>query len=195
MSELEVSLPKLRRRSYQAGAFPLVTVDGSFEGMKIRSVAVSSFVGAVAAASVFVVPSVGGAAESAKKAAKPRVITIEMAPLAYKPNVVRVAANESVQFKFVNKTIAPHEALIGDTAAQVKHAKEMKAKAMADGDSMDMSHSAHNSKEFVLIKANSTATLNYKFGKAGRTMIGCHQPGHWEGGMKITVLVQEKSVG
>jgi uncharacterized cupredoxin-like copper-binding protein len=166
--------------------------------MKIRSV-----VGSLVAVAMCVAPGVvrvsaaEPAKKAAKKAAKPRVITIEMAPLAYKPNVVRVAANEFVQFKFVNKTNAPHEALVGDTAAQVKHAKEMKAmaKAMAEGDSMDMSHSGHNTKEFVSIKANSTATLNYKFGKAGRTMIGCHQPGHWEGGMKITVLVQEKSVG
>jgi uncharacterized cupredoxin-like copper-binding protein len=150
----------------------------------------------VLAASMLTAPISVGAAETSKKAVKPRVITVELSALAYKPNVIRVSKNESVQFKFVNKTNAPHEALIGSTAEQVKHAKEMKAmaKEMA-GDSTHMDHSAQNGKGYVLIKANSVKTLNYKFGKAGRTTIGCHQPGHWEGGMKITVLVQEKTVG
>jgi uncharacterized cupredoxin-like copper-binding protein len=159
----------------------------------------------VAAAAASVVPVVSQAAEPAKnaktgktantgKTAKPRVIEIQMAAIAYEPNVIRVTANETVQFRFVNNTVAPHEALFGDAKAQEKHAKEMKA-AAAEGTDAHAGHGKHSMKGYLLVKPKSTKTISYTFGKAGRLTIGCHQPGHWESGMKLTVLVQPKTIG
>jgi uncharacterized cupredoxin-like copper-binding protein len=155
--------------------------------------------GAVALGAVLVmVPGVvsraGEPAKVKNAATKPRVIDVEMSAIAYKPNVIRVAANETVQFRFVNNTVAPHEALIGDTKAQIKHAKEMKA-AAKEGTDAHAGHDMKSAKGYILVKAKSTKMLTYTFGKPGRLTIGCHQPGHWESGMKLTVLVQPKTLG
>jgi uncharacterized cupredoxin-like copper-binding protein len=172
-------VPRFGRRVVGAGTFGAVIV--------------------TAAASALVVPVGSQAAEPAKKAktgntAKPRVIEIQMAAIAYEPNVIRVTANETVQFRFVNDTVAPHEALFGDAKAQEKHAKEMKA-AAAEGTDAHAGHGNHSMKGYLLVKPKSTKTISYKFGKPGRLTIGCHQPGHWESGMKLTVLVQPKTIG
>lgn len=136
-------------------------------------------------------PVAHGATKSNSKA-QVRTIDVEMLANAYKPTLIKVSVGETVNFRFVNTTVAPHEALIGDMNAQIKHAKEMKAMAKEDnkhGDDMDHGPS----KGYVLVKAKSTKTMSYKFSKAGRLLIGCHQPGHWEGGMKLTLAIAPKS--
>lgn len=113
----------------------------------------------------------------------PRVIEVEMLATAYSPKVVRVKSKETVTFRFMNKGVAAHEALVGDLDSQLDHAKEMKAGG---------EHAAHEmpkSPGYILVKAKSSKTLTYTFGKPGRTLIGCHQPGHWESGMKLQVVI------
>ena len=135
-------------------------------------------------APVLVTPiSIAGAAS---KPVTSRTITIEMQGIAYKPAVIRVKARETVVLRFVNNTNTPHEALVGDTDAQIVHARAMEALAEA-GATGRMTHSPKN---YVFSKPHSTVTLRYTFGQAGRTAIGCHQPGHWKSGMRIVVLIK-----
>lgn len=41
----------------------------------------------------------------------------------------------------------------------------------------------------VTVKPGSTRTLVHRFGTDETMLIGCHQPGHYEAGMKATVTV------
>ncbi len=134
----------------------------------------------------------GAAAKTKDSKPQVRTVDVEMMANAFKPTLIRIGVNETIQFRFINKTVAPHEALIGDTDVQIKHAKEMKAVTSAGSDHMD--HMNSSTKGYVLVKPKSTKTLSYRFTKEGRLLIGCHQPGHWEGGMKLTLVVQPKSV-
>ena len=43
--------------------------------------------------------------------------------------------------------------------------------------------------EVVTLKAGETGTVSHTFDKAGTFLIACHQPGHYAGGMKATVVV------
>ncbi len=150
-----------------------------------------TIVSLVVGASSVVAPVADAASKSNSKAGV-RTIDVEMLANAYKPTLIKVGVGETVNFRFVNTTVAPHEALIGDMNAQIKHAKEMKAMAKEGGTrSEHMDHAP--SKGYVLVKAKSTKTMSYKFTKAGRLLIGCHQPGHWEGGMKLTLVIAPKS--
>ncbi len=109
-----------------------------------------------------------------------RVIEVSMTDMAFTPGTVAVAAGETVTFHFRNEGAVVHEALLGDDAAQTKHAADM-AK-MADGHDHDHSGA-------VSVAPVKTATLTKTFATAGTRVLGCHQPGHWEAGMKATVTV------
>jgi uncharacterized cupredoxin-like copper-binding protein len=39
------------------------------------------------------------------------------------------------------------------------------------------------------VQPGQTATLTHTFTTAGSTIIGCHEPGHYQAGMKLTVIV------
>lgn len=175
-------LPRLpRRRAFGLACVPaaLVVVGSLIAGLPVGAGATSKT----------------SASKTSASKTNVRTIDVEMFANSFKPNVVRVAANETIQFRFINNTVAPHEALIGDMDDQIKHAKEMQALAkdgVDHGDHMD--HGDGPIKGYVLVKAKSTKTLSYRFAKPGRLLIGCHQPGHWEGGMKLALVVQPKSV-
>lgn len=109
-----------------------------------------------------------------------RVIEVSMTDMAFTPSTVAVAAGETVTFRFRNAGAVVHEALIGDDAAQAEHAAGM-AK-MADGHDHDHSGAAS-------VAPGKTATLTKTFATAGTLVLGCHQPGHWEAGMKASITV------
>ena len=39
------------------------------------------------------------------------------------------------------------------------------------------------------VEPGETAELTHTFDQPGQTLIGCHQPGHYTGGMKVTVNI------
>ncbi len=41
----------------------------------------------------------------------------------------------------------------------------------------------------ITVKPGKTGSLTYTFDKAGETIIGCHENGHYDAGMKIAVTV------
>lgn len=98
--------------------------------------------------------------------------------LAFGPNAFEVSAGETIQFVITNTGVIPHDFTLGDEEAQEAHEEEM-----AQG---GMEHSDPNA---VLLQPGETKTLTWKFTETGTVLIGCHQPGHYAGGMTASIDV------
>jgi len=108
-----------------------------------------------------------------------RVVEVEMRDIAFAPTAVDVRAGEKVRFVFKNTGQVAHDAFVGDAAAQEKHEKEMRAGGGDHGHGSDA----------VTVKPGKTARLTYTFSQPGQILLGCHQPGHYTGGMKATINI------
>ena len=123
-----------------------------------------------------------GTAETTPAAAAPgRTVTVRMTDNAFEPTTIAAATGETVSFEFVNDGKIVHEAYVGSEKEQEDHAAEMQA-AGAHG-----MHMADD--DLVRVDPGATAGITKTFDDAGTVVIGCHQPGHWEAGMKATVTV------
>lgn len=128
---------------------------------------------------VVTVPTSGGT---------PRTVEIEMRDIAYVPTSVDVKRGETVRFVFTNKGAVAHDAFIGDKAAQDDH--EMKMRDMSSTSMAD--HGASGSggaSNGITVEPGATGELTYTFDSTGEVLIGCHQPGHYEAGMKLALNV------
>jgi len=85
-----------------------------------------------------------------------------------------VGRGEDVKFVIRNNGSVVHDAFVGDAAAQAMHETDMIG-AAADPD--------------VTVEPGMTGTLTHTFDQAGDVEIGCHEPGHFAGGMKMDVAV------
>lgn len=109
-----------------------------------------------------------------------REVTVTMTDeLRFEPDSVTVAAGETVRFVVHNAGATDHEFLIGDEATQARFAAEM-----ADGHD-----DAHVGEAGIALGAGETGDVTYTFDEPGELLIGCHEPGHYDGGMvgRITV--------
>ena len=51
-------------------------------------------------------------------------------------------------------------------------------------------HGDHGSgSNAVSVKPGKSASITYTFDEPGQILIGCHQPGHYTGGMKASVNI------
>jgi uncharacterized cupredoxin-like copper-binding protein len=128
------------------------------------------------------------------------VVDIEMVDIAFEPTAVEVKAGEPVTFRFTNNGAVQHEAIFGDESEQEAHAEEMGAmdgmdigdeQMDMDGDgAMDMptSDMSDMDGDFVL-EPGTSGEVTMTFNEAGSTIIGCHEPGHWEAGMRVEVTI------
>jgi uncharacterized cupredoxin-like copper-binding protein len=80
---------------------------------------------------------------------------------------------------------APHDVLIGDLEDQLHHHDEMAAGMGHDNGAKDDGGLL----PAVTLEPGETAEVIATFDEAGDLMIGCHVPGHWEAGMRGTVVV------
>jgi uncharacterized cupredoxin-like copper-binding protein len=110
-----------------------------------------------------------------------RVIEIAMTEMAYSPSTIDVKRGETVTFRFHNDGRAVHEAFIGNQDDQMQHGTSMSSPPM---DSHGM-----GSDDLVTLEPGDTGELTYTFPEMGSMLIGCHQPGHYEAGMKATINV------
>jgi uncharacterized cupredoxin-like copper-binding protein len=120
----------------------------------------------------------GGASPTAQRA-----VEIEMRDVAFSPAQLSINRGETIKLVFHNTGAAVHDAFIGDESAQRAHESEMRA---MDEDMQRMHSDSHS--EAVTVEPGQTATLVHTFNRAGRFVIGCHQPGHYAAGMKIAVV-------
>jgi len=115
-----------------------------------------------------------------------RSIDIRMVDNAYEPKSLTVKAGETVRFIFANVSEVDHDAFIGDTAAQADHEDEMRA---ADESSDDRSMGSRDEGNGITLGSGEGADLTYTFAEPGTVEIGCHEPGHYDSGMKVAVTV------
>ncbi len=120
----------------------------------------------------------GDDAPAVAPAGEDRTIEVEMRDIAFEPTTIDVRAGEKIRFVFTNTGSLTHDAFIGDEVAQERHEKEMRS-----------GHSHGEGSNAVTVKPGKKAQLVQTFDQAGRILIGCHQPGHYTGGMRATVNV------
>lgn len=108
-----------------------------------------------------------------------RTVEVTMADINFDVPRIDVKAGQTIRFVFRNRGKLVHEAVIGDSAAQDAHEKEMAGTA-----GMDMHEPGT-----VTVHPGTTGELTHTFTNPGQSLIGCHQPGHYAAGMKMTVNV------
>jgi uncharacterized cupredoxin-like copper-binding protein len=111
-------------------------------------------------------------------AGEDRTVEVEMRDIAFVPTSIDVRTGEKIRFVFTNTGQLTHDAFIGDAAAQEEHEKEMRG-----------GHRHGTKAGAVEVKPGKKAQLVHTFDRPGQVLIGCHEPGHYTGGMKITVNV------
>ena len=129
-------------------------------------------------------------------AASPSDGTVEivMVDNAFEPDSVDVDVCETVRFVFTNQGDIAHDAFIGDEAAQEEHEAEMhEAEQDMNGDMDDEAagdDEAHGDEEDAIsLEPGETGEITYTFDEPGEILIGCHEPGHYDAGMIVTVNV------
>ena len=114
-------------------------------------------------------------------AAATRTVEIEMRDIAFEPETLQVEQGEKIRFRFRNTGKLPHDAFIGDAEAQTDHEREMR-------DQDDGGH--EHGDDGTTVEPGQTGELTHTFAEAGTVEIGCHQRGHYDAGMKVTVTVR-----
>jgi uncharacterized cupredoxin-like copper-binding protein len=107
-----------------------------------------------------------------------RRVEVTMKEMVFLPDRIDVLVGETVTFVFTNSGRAVHEAFIGDKAAQDEHARQMRE------DGPGHQHEHHGG---VTVQPGQTGALRYTFVQPGTLEIGCHQPNHYESGMKAII--------
>lgn len=132
--------------------------------------------------------------ESSGSPEAPRVVEVTMTDMAFEPAVLDVAAGETITFVFRNDGAVRHEAVVGDMSQQEEHHAEM-AEASGDHGMESMEHGDDmpaempNEMHGVVVEPGESLELTHTFGARGPMVIGCHEPGHWEAGMRLDVAV------
>lgn len=103
----------------------------------------------------------------------------------YEPDTIDVAEGETVTFRVINVGEAVHEFVIGDEHTQEEHEAEMQA--MRSEGEMVM----HDEPNAVSLQPGETKELTWTFASAGELIYGCHEPGHYDAGMRGTLTVTE----
>lgn len=141
-------------------------------------------VGALAAVSASCGSSDSGASDAGDAT---RTIKAEMVDIAFKPARVTVAKGETVRFVFENNGKTQHEAFLGTPAEQTDHDEKMTGGSTRGGH--DMGGMGGGTDTAVTVEPGKTEEFTTRFDDAGTFEIGCHEPGHYTAGMKITVTV------
>ena len=110
-----------------------------------------------------------------------RTIEVTMTDdLRYDPAAITVTAGETVRFVVRNDGAAVHEFLIGTEEEQAAFEAEM-SDGHGDG---------HGDEAGVSVDPGAAGEFTYTFDEPGELLIGCHEPGHYDGGMVAVVTVE-----
>jgi uncharacterized cupredoxin-like copper-binding protein len=124
---------------------------------------------------------VGGPADADQAARTVEVTTLDT--MTFQPSSITVSAGETVTFVVTNSGQAVHEFTLGDAAMQQQHAAEMAQM----GDAM-----AHEGANSIRLLPGETKQLTWRFGNTGRLEYGCHEPGHYQAGMRGQIGVESR---
>ena len=100
--------------------------------------------------------------------------------MAYKPDKIEVKKGEQIKFMLKNVGMVDHEFLIDSFENNAKHKKEMEKNPEMD----------HDEPNGTRLKPNASAEILWRFTKAGTFEFACLIPGHYETGMKGTIIVR-----
>jgi uncharacterized cupredoxin-like copper-binding protein len=108
-----------------------------------------------------------------------RTVIVVMQNSRFVPAVVDVKQGETIRFRITNHDPIAHEFVLGDSAEQAEHEKEM---ASMPGMSMDDPNG-------VTVAPSKTVEFIWTFTRAGALQYACHLPGHYDHGMfgKLTI--------
>ena len=144
------------------------------------------------ATTTIVLTIAGCSAKSTTPAAGPagRTIDITMADNTFQPTQIKVTKGETVALTFRNTGSARHEAILGNDATQMEHHAAMtKPPGQMEHGNSAVGAGSSKSDDAITVEPGQSGTITRTFNESGPVMIGCHEPGHWESGMKATVTV------
>jgi uncharacterized cupredoxin-like copper-binding protein len=119
-----------------------------------------------------------------------RTVQVDMNDtMRFTPDLLQVAAGETLKLVVHNSGKLPHEMVLGSEAALKAHAIEMKQSA---GHSGGHDHVSGNDMLALSVKPGETKEWVIKFDQAQTLQMACLIPGHFEAGMKGQVIVQDK---
>jgi uncharacterized cupredoxin-like copper-binding protein len=135
-----------------------------------------------------------------------RTVNIEMRDNEFSPTTIEVPAGQEVRLVFRNRGDVTHDAVVGDEAAQAEHEDEMRAAetdasddgdmaGMGDGEmgegdtTTGMGHGDETGEGGITVDPGETGEITHTFEAGDQMLVGCHQEGHYDAGMKITVDV------
>lgn len=106
-----------------------------------------------------------------------RTIAIEaLDSLEFDPEAVEVESGDVVTFVVTNAGEQDHEFVLGDEEFQSAHEEAMGSGDMGHGGGMG-----------IELEPGETREITWRFSEPGRVLFGCHEPGHYDGGMVGTI--------
>jgi uncharacterized cupredoxin-like copper-binding protein len=125
----------------------------------------------------------GGTSSGGPASADGATRTVEIRTLdtmAFEPARINASAGETVTFAVTNTGGAVHEFTLGHATMQQQHADAM-AHIPAG-----MAHDTPNS---ITMQPGEAKLLTWRFGDAGTFEYACHQPGHYQAGMRGRITI------
>jgi uncharacterized cupredoxin-like copper-binding protein len=152
--------------------------------------------GSALVVSLLLLTSCSGAA--ATKAGSPRVIAVQIREFGYSPTSITLRANEVVKLELRNTGTLEHEVQTGENAQPGRgFATDALAgvDVLVDGASRAAGsdgHAGHDHGQFMLaVGPGKTASATFTVpSRPGTYEFGCFIPGHYEGGMKGSLIIQ-----
>lgn len=137
------------------------------------------------ATAALILGACGGEAQTPQGGGEERVIEIEaLDSLAFQPDRVTVEAGETVRFVVTNPGVAVHEFILGPESVQVAHEAASEEGAEHGGMQVEGQLAA------LELSSGATEEIEVTFEDPGEVLYGCHEPGHYDGGMVGTVVVK-----
>ena len=99
--------------------------------------------------------------------------------LLFEPSSIDIDAGDVVTFVVRNEGKMVHEFVLGDEAYQDEHKAAMQH---GEGHMSELNNA-------VDVAPSETVKLTWRFNESGTVLYGCHEPGHYEGGMVGTITV------
>jgi uncharacterized cupredoxin-like copper-binding protein len=125
-----------------------------------------------------VAPTVAATLEPSPEPLSGEVNFAMLDTMRFAPDPITVKAGEEITFLVTNEGVAVHEFFVGTEEEQVDHAAEMAAGGMS-----------HGHDNALTLDGGESGSLTMTFPEAGSLLIGCHEPGHYQAGMKATLTV------
>ncbi len=116
--------------------------------------------------------------------AKARTVQVDMldnGTMRFSPAKLTIKQGETIRFNVRNRGVADHELMLGTVADLVEHAKLMQ----------EFPEMEHEEPFAISLPPGKNGVIFWKFTKVGQFAYGCLKPGHYEAGMKGSIVVNK----